>query len=191
MKLGASHLMSLSLSFGSCTEVPPSNSCWDPGKGAKCGAWIAGCRSPGEKGFPHGLGLHPLHLTVPASVFQTGPSITVTCTEGKWNKQVACEPVDCGIPDQHHVHAASFSCLEGTTFGSKCSFHCRHPAQLKGTRPRAASRFPRGDSAPGLGQGVVSASGPCRLFYADCLAVQLGRELVECGQAWCLCCCCC
>lgn len=63
---------------------------------------------------------------------QAGPSITVTCTEGKWNKQVACEPVDCGIPDQHHVYAASFSCLEGTTFGSKCSFQCRHPAQLKG-----------------------------------------------------------
>lgn len=57
----------------------------------------------------------------------------MTCTEGKWNKQVACEPVDCGIPDQHHVYAASFSCLEGTTFGSKCSFQCRHPAQLKGT----------------------------------------------------------
>lgn len=75
------------------------------------------------------------HLTVPASIFQAGPSITVTCTEGKWNKQVACEPVDCGIPDQHHVYAASFSCLEGTTFGSKCSFQCRHPAQLKGMRP--------------------------------------------------------
>ncbi|KAF5917654.1 hypothetical protein HPG69_013490, partial [Diceros bicornis minor] len=63
---------------------------------------------------------------------QTGPSVTVTCAEGKWNKQVVCEPVDCGIPDQHHVYAASFSCLEGTTFGSKCSFQCRHPAQLKG-----------------------------------------------------------
>lgn len=57
----------------------------------------------------------------------------MTCTEGKWNKQVVCEPVDCGVPDQHHVYAASFSCLEGTTFGSTCSFQCRHPAQLKGT----------------------------------------------------------
>ncbi|XP_045325553.1 pappalysin-1 [Leopardus geoffroyi] len=63
---------------------------------------------------------------------QTGPSVMVTCTEGKWNKQVACEPVDCGVPDQHHVYAASFSCLKGTTFGSTCSFQCRHPAQLKG-----------------------------------------------------------
>ncbi|ERE84483.1 pappalysin-1, partial [Cricetulus griseus] len=63
---------------------------------------------------------------------QVGPSITVTCTEGKWNKQVTCEPVDCGVPDQHHVYAASFSCPEGTTFGKRCSFQCRHPAQLKG-----------------------------------------------------------
>lgn len=63
---------------------------------------------------------------------QVGPSITVTCTEGKWNKQVACEPVDCGVPDHHHVYAASFSCPEGTTFGRRCSFQCRHPAQLKG-----------------------------------------------------------
>lgn len=71
-------------------------------------------------------------LMVPTSAFQVGPSVTVTCSEGKWNKQVACEPVDCGVPDQHHVYAASFSCLKGTTFGSKCSFQCRHPAQLKG-----------------------------------------------------------
>ena len=188
MKLGASHLMSLSLSFGSCTEVPPSNSCWDPGKGAKCGAWIAGCRSPGEKGFPHGLGLHPLHLTVPTSVFQTGPSITVTCTEGKWNKQVACEPVDCGIPDQHHVHAASFSCLEGTTFGSKCSFHCRHPAQLKGTRPRTASRLRGLNTGAWTGGCLCFWSLPPVLCRLPCCAA---GERVECGQAWCLCCCCC
>ncbi|XP_056678147.1 pappalysin-1 isoform X2 [Monodelphis domestica] len=63
---------------------------------------------------------------------QSGSSITVTCTEGKWNKQVSCEPVDCGIPDQYHVYPATFSCLEGTTFGKKCSFQCRPPAQLKG-----------------------------------------------------------
>ncbi|XP_074067840.1 pappalysin-1 isoform X2 [Macrotis lagotis] len=63
---------------------------------------------------------------------QSGSSVTVTCTEGKWNKQVSCEPVDCGIPDQYHVYPASFSCLEGTTFGKKCSFQCRPPAQLKG-----------------------------------------------------------
>ncbi|XP_072487848.1 pappalysin-1 isoform X2 [Notamacropus eugenii] len=63
---------------------------------------------------------------------QSESSVTVTCTEGKWNKQVSCEPVDCGIPDQYHVYPATFSCLEGTTFGKKCSFQCRLPAQLKG-----------------------------------------------------------
>lgn len=74
-----------------------------------------------------------LSFIVSFSASQVGPSITVTCTEGKWNKQVACEPVDCGVPDHHHVYAASFSCPEGTTFGRRCSFQCRHPAQLKGT----------------------------------------------------------
>lgn len=73
-----------------------------------------------------------LSFIVSFSASQIGPSITVTCTEGKWNKQVACEPVDCGVPDHHHVYAASFSCPEGTTFGRRCSFQCRHPAQLKG-----------------------------------------------------------
>lgn len=83
-----------------------------------------------------------LSLTVSISAFQTGPSVTVTCAEGKWNKQVACEPVDCGVPDHHHVYAASFSCPEGTTFGSKCSFQCRHPAQLKGTVSLCLSSAP-------------------------------------------------
>lgn len=94
------------------------------------------------------------HHSLRASAFQTGPSVTVTCTEGKWSKQVACEPVDCGAPDQHHVYAASFSCLEGTTFGSKCSFQCRHPAQLKGTEGPLvwlAAPPPRGDPRPASG----------------------------------------
>ncbi|XP_075762103.1 pappalysin-1 isoform X1 [Pelodiscus sinensis] len=64
---------------------------------------------------------------------QLQSSITMTCTDGKWNKQVACEPVDCGIPDQYHVYPATFNCSEGTTFGTKCSFSCRPPALLKGT----------------------------------------------------------
>ncbi|XP_050782853.1 pappalysin-1 [Gopherus flavomarginatus] len=63
---------------------------------------------------------------------QLESSITVTCTDGKWNKQVACEPVDCGIPDQYHVYPATFNCSEGTIFGKKCSFSCRPPALLKG-----------------------------------------------------------
>eukprot|EP00062_Callorhinchus_milii_P011402 gi/632957379/ref/XP_007894444.1/ PREDICTED: pappalysin-1 [Callorhinchus milii] len=68
-----------------------------------------------------------------ASKWQPETSMTVTCTDGKWSKQVTCEPVDCGIPDQYHVYPAIFSCPDGTTFGKKCTFQCRPPAQLKGT----------------------------------------------------------
>lgn len=57
---------------------------------------------------------------------------TLTCADGKWNKQVSCEPVDCGRPDKYHVHPANFSFLEGTTYGKKCTFQCMHPAQLIG-----------------------------------------------------------
>ncbi|NXO38739.1 PAPP1 protein, partial [Locustella ochotensis] len=63
---------------------------------------------------------------------QTESSVTMTCVDGKWNKQVTCEPVDCGVPDQYHVYPATFNCSEGTTFGKKCSFTCRPPALLKG-----------------------------------------------------------
>ncbi|XP_054854549.1 pappalysin-1 [Eublepharis macularius] len=63
---------------------------------------------------------------------QLESSITMTCVDGKWNKQVACEPIDCGIPDQYHVYPASFNCSEGTTFGKRCSFTCRSPALMKG-----------------------------------------------------------
>ncbi|XP_042715627.2 pappalysin-1 isoform X2 [Chrysemys picta bellii] len=63
---------------------------------------------------------------------QLQSSITMICMDGKWNKQVACEPVDCGIPDQYHVYPATFNCSEGTTFGKKCTFSCRPPALLKG-----------------------------------------------------------
>lgn len=134
-------------------------------------------------------------LTVSTSAFQTRPSVTVTCTEGKWNKQVACEPVDCGVPDQHHVYAASFSCLEGTTFGSKCSFQCRHPAQLKGTEgPLAGLALPpvweaqSHFQAPLLGlthQGGFylspDSSLPSALMYMSLWAVK-GKS--RCGQVW-------
>ncbi|XP_015263086.1 PREDICTED: pappalysin-1 [Gekko japonicus] len=63
---------------------------------------------------------------------QLESSITLTCVDGKWNKQVACEPIDCSIPDQYHVYPASFNCSEGTTFGKRCSFTCKSPAVLKG-----------------------------------------------------------
>ncbi|XP_063051363.1 pregnancy-associated plasma protein A, pappalysin 1b [Engraulis encrasicolus] len=64
---------------------------------------------------------------------QSDSVVTLTCADGKWNKQVTCEPVDCGRPDKYHVHPALFSFPEGTTYGSRCSFQCRPPAQLIGT----------------------------------------------------------
>ncbi|KAL0192691.1 hypothetical protein M9458_010987, partial [Cirrhinus mrigala] len=57
-------------------------------------------------------------------------TVTLTCADGKWNKQVTCEPVDCGRPDKYHVHPAIFEFSEGTTYGKKCTFQCREPAQL-------------------------------------------------------------
>ena len=119
-------------------------------------------------------GMSRLWLRVPASAFQVGPTVTVTCSEGKWNKQVACEPVDCGVPDQHHVYAASFSCLKGTTFGSKCSFQCRHPAQLKGMDEGPLGLVcPTSGSSPGsrtprAGQGFLcppAAAPPVECLY--------------------------
>ncbi|XP_066517075.1 pregnancy-associated plasma protein A, pappalysin 1a [Hoplias malabaricus] len=64
---------------------------------------------------------------------QSGSTVTMTCTDGKWNKQVSCEPVDCGLPDKYHVHPADFHFPEGTTYGKKCTFQCREPALLVGT----------------------------------------------------------
>ncbi|XP_028851708.1 pregnancy-associated plasma protein A, pappalysin 1b [Denticeps clupeoides] len=64
---------------------------------------------------------------------QSDSTVTLTCAEGKWNKQVTCEPVDCGRPDKYHVHPAHFDFPEGTTYGKKCFFQCREPAQLVGT----------------------------------------------------------
>ncbi|MGH0117807.1 UNVERIFIED_CONTAM: hypothetical protein FKN15_039978 [Acipenser sinensis] len=64
---------------------------------------------------------------------QSESTVTMTCTNGNWNKEVTCEPVDCGIPDKYHVYPAAFHCPEGTTFGKKCWFQCKDPAQLRGT----------------------------------------------------------
>lgn len=63
---------------------------------------------------------------------QSESIVTLTCADGKWNKQVTCEPVDCGRPDKYHVHPAVFEFSEGTTYGKKCTFQCREPAQLVG-----------------------------------------------------------
>lgn len=64
--------------------------------------------------------------------FQSDSSVIITCANGKWNKQVSCEPVDCGLPDKYHVHPAHFNFPEGTTYGKKSTFQCREPAQLVG-----------------------------------------------------------
>nr|XP_015798245.2 pregnancy-associated plasma protein A, pappalysin 1a isoform X2 [Nothobranchius furzeri] len=64
---------------------------------------------------------------------QSDSSVTITCANGKWNKQVSCEPVDCGLPDKYHVHPAHFSFPEGTTYGKRSTFQCKEPAQLIGT----------------------------------------------------------
>ncbi|XP_042612734.1 pappalysin-1-like isoform X1 [Cyprinus carpio] len=64
---------------------------------------------------------------------QSESMVTLTCADGKWNKQVTCEPVDCGRPDKYHVHPAVFEFSEGTTYGKKCTFQCREPAQLVGS----------------------------------------------------------
>uniref|UniRef100_A0A8C5AHB0 Pregnancy-associated plasma protein A, pappalysin 1a n=1 Tax=Gadus morhua TaxID=8049 RepID=A0A8C5AHB0_GADMO len=60
-------------------------------------------------------------------------TVTITCADGKWNKQVSCEPVDCGLPDKYHVHPAHFVFPNGTTYGTKSVFQCKEPAQLVGT----------------------------------------------------------
>lgn len=68
----------------------------------------------------------------PCLPFQSDSSVTITCANGKWNKQISCEPVDCGLPDKYHVHPAHFMFPEGTTYGKKSTFQCREPAQLVG-----------------------------------------------------------
>ncbi|CAB1318528.1 unnamed protein product [Coregonus sp. 'balchen'] len=79
--------------------------------------------------------------------FFNGARCTITCNSGyvlqihrdddiiktQWNKQVSCEPVDCGLPDKYHVHPAHFNFPEGTTYGKRSTFQCREPAQLVGS----------------------------------------------------------
>ncbi|KAJ8408732.1 hypothetical protein AAFF_G00253670 [Aldrovandia affinis] len=64
---------------------------------------------------------------------QSDSTVTITCADGQWNRQVSCEPVDCGIPDKYHVHPALFHFPEGTTYGKMCTFQCKEPAQLVGS----------------------------------------------------------
>ncbi|MBN3318689.1 PAPP2 protein, partial [Atractosteus spatula] len=58
------------------------------------------------------------------------------CGYGTWDRVVACQPIDCGFPDESHVYFASFSCPGGTTFGKQCSFSCKPPAILQGGSDR-------------------------------------------------------
>ncbi|XP_054625059.1 pappalysin-2 isoform X2 [Dunckerocampus dactyliophorus] len=58
------------------------------------------------------------------------------CFHGLWDREVSCQPVDCGLPDQSHVYHAIFSCPWGTTFGKQCSFTCGSPAILQGDSDR-------------------------------------------------------
>ena len=73
-----------------------------------------------------------LSLALSVSPFQAESTVTITCANGKWNKQVSCEPVDCGLPDKYHVHPAHFTFPEGTTYGKRSKFRCKEPAQLIG-----------------------------------------------------------
>ncbi|KAL7976360.1 hypothetical protein Chor_004554, partial [Crotalus horridus] len=57
------------------------------------------------------------------------PSTTMICLDGEWNQRVSCEPIDCRIPDQHHVYPATFNCSEGTTLGKRSS-PCRNKHEI-------------------------------------------------------------
>lgn len=87
--------------------------------------------------------------------------MTITCANGKWNKQVSCEPVDCGLPDKYHVHPAIFNFPEGTTYGKKSTFQCREPAQLMGELPSGALTYPCSDSYL---QGTLQRSFPINIY---------------------------
>ncbi|XP_040178685.1 pappalysin-1 [Rana temporaria] len=65
------------------------------------------------------------HLTLDSKII-------TTCTNGKWNKQISCEPVDCCPLDRNHIYHATFHCPHGTTYRTNCTFHCQLPAILKG-----------------------------------------------------------
>ena len=71
---------------------------------------------------------------------QLDSTVTITCADGKWNKQVSCEPVDCGLPDKYHVHPALFLFPNGTTYGKKSVFQCKEPAQLVGESAQGGHR---------------------------------------------------
>ncbi|XP_064004195.1 pappalysin-2 [Pogoniulus pusillus] len=84
------------------------------------------CTAACRKGFA-------LHSSNGKSLASMQEEVVLTCTSGQWDRSVTCEPVDCSVPDQHHVYYAEFSCPQGTTYLQRCSFSCIHPAKLQGT----------------------------------------------------------
>ncbi|KAA0719365.1 Pappalysin-2 [Triplophysa tibetana] len=69
----------------------------------------------------NGQGLH-FHQT----------EVEQNCVHGVWDREVSCQPVECGPPPPSHVYFASFLCPWGTTFGKQCTFSCNAPAILQG-----------------------------------------------------------
>ena len=59
-------------------------------------------------------------------------TMELSCRGGQWvsSDAVACMPVECGQPSMPN---AAVSCVHGTTFGQKCTFHCQPPSSLHGT----------------------------------------------------------
>ncbi|XP_029474617.1 pappalysin-2 [Rhinatrema bivittatum] len=55
----------------------------------------------------------------------------LTCTFGRWDRLVTCDPIVCELPDQSLVYYATFSCPEGTAFGKCCAFSCIPPSKLQ------------------------------------------------------------
>ncbi|XP_069604657.1 pappalysin-1 [Ranitomeya imitator] len=81
----------------------------------------------------HRLKIHRNHRHDAILKSQIDSQIVITCRDGKWSRQVTCEPVDCGLPDKNHIYHASFYCPFGTTYTKQCTFQCYPPAQMKGT----------------------------------------------------------
>uniref|UniRef100_A0A8C5JJY2 Pappalysin 2 n=1 Tax=Junco hyemalis TaxID=40217 RepID=A0A8C5JJY2_JUNHY len=84
------------------------------------------CAVSCEKGFV-------LHSSGGKRLGSTQQEVVLTCSWGRWDRSVTCEPVDCRVPAQSLVYYAEFSCPLGTTYLQRCSFFCIPPAKLQGT----------------------------------------------------------
>ncbi|XP_053549279.1 pappalysin-2 [Bombina bombina] len=61
--------------------------------------------------------------------------VMLSCSAGQWDLSVTCKPRECGTPDPSLVFHSTFACLDGTTFGKQCFFHCLPPAKFQGLSP--------------------------------------------------------